>query len=129
MVKRLRYIGLKLTQDEYEYLIKKAHEDSSTCWKNGSKNISAYIRKCVLQATGFKKELWIRKELSDLTYQIRKIGVNINQATKKINTNVYDTEVTERLHNGMEQINENVQKLIEKLEKIDGYGSNETDEH
>ena len=83
----------------------------------------------MLQATGFKKELWIRKELSDLTYQIRKIGVNINQATKKINTNVYDTEVTERLHNGMEQINENVQKLIEKLEKIDGYGSNETDEH
>ena len=117
MVKRLRYIGLKLTQDEYEYLIKKAHEDSSTCWKNGSKNISAYIRKCVLQATGFKKELWIRKELSDLTYQIRKIGVNINQATRKSIQMCMILRWTERLHNGMEQINENVQKLIEKLEE------------
>ena len=127
MVKRLRYIGLKLTDDEYDFLLKKANEDSSTCWKNGSRNISAYIRKCVLQITGFKKEIWVRKELSDLTYQVRKIGVNINQATKKINSNIYDVKTTERIYDGMEQINRSVERLIEELEKING--SNETDEY
>ena len=127
MVKRDREIGLKLTQAEYEHISKIAEKDADTRWRSGKKNMSAYIRKCVLQSSGYQKDIQINKELDSLTYQIRKVGVNINQATKKINSNFYDVETTESLHNALEQINKNFRELIEKLENIDG--SNEAHEY
>ena len=54
MVKRDREIGLKLTQDEYEHISRMAENDADTRWKSGKKNLSAYIRKCVLQSTDKK---------------------------------------------------------------------------
>lgn len=127
MINRERFIGTKLTQKEYEYIAKKAEKDTETCWKSGRKNISAYVRKCLLQSSGFEKEIRMKKELESLTYQVRKIGVNINQAVKKINANFYDVQTTETLHNELEQVNEKMQELLEKLEQING--SNKADEH
>ena len=127
MVNRICQIGLKLTQKEYDYIVQKAQEDRGTRWRSGEKNLSAYIRKCVLYSAGFEKEKYIQEELNSLTYQIRKIGVNINQATKKINSNFYDIETTEQLHHGLREVEERLQMLIEKLEEI--YGGNEVDEH
>lgn len=127
MVKRDREIGLKLTQDEYEHISRRAENDADTRWKSGKKNLSAYIRKCVLQSTGYRREGQIKKELDRLTYQIRKIGVNVNQATKKINSNFYDVEITERLHDELKEVNRNLREFMDRLEEING--SNEVDEH
>lgn len=127
MVKRDRFIAAKLTEKEYGHVCKMAESDKDTCWKSGRKNLSAYVRKCVLQFSGYQKELQIKKELNELTYQIRKIGVNINQAVKKINVNFYDIETTERLHDGLDQIGIMLKALLEKLEATDG--SHEADEH
>lgn len=128
MVKREHFVGVKLTQKEYEYIVKMAENDTGTCWKSGRKNLSAYVRKCVLQSSGFENETKLRKELDSLTFQIRKIGVNINQAVKKINANnFYDVQTTEMLHDGLEQVNEKMQDLLEELRKING--SNKIDEH
>ena len=127
MVKRDREIGLKLTQDEYEYISRMAENDADTRWKSGKKNLSAYIRKCVLQSTGYRREGQIKKELDRLTYQIRKIGVNVNQATKKINSNFYDVEITERLHDELKEVNRNLLEFMDRLEEMNG--SNEVDEH
>lgn len=127
MVKRDREIGLKLTQDEYEYISRMAENDADTRWKSGKKNLSAYIRKCVLQSTGYRREGQIKKELDRLTYQIRKIGVNVNQATKKINSNFYDVEITERLHDELKEVNRNLREFMDRLEEMNG--SNEVDEH
>lgn len=127
MVKRDREIGLKLTQDEYEYISSLAENDSDTRWKSGKKNLSAYIRKCLLQSTGYRREGQIKKELDRLTYQIRKIGVNVNQATKKINSNFYDVEITERLHDELKEVNRNLREFMDRLEEMNG--SNEVDEH
>ena len=127
MVKRDREIGLKLTQDEYEHISRMAENDADTRWKSGKKNLSAYIRKCVLQSTGYRREGQIKKELDRLTYQIRKIGVNVNQATKKINSNFYDIEITERLHDELKEVNRNLREFMDRLEEMNG--SNEVDEH
>mgnify|MGYP000326888582 FL=1 len=127
MVKRDREIGLKLTQDEYEHISRMAENDADTRWKSGKKNLSAYIRKCVLQSTGYRREGQIKKELDRLTYQIRKIGVNVNQATKKINSNFYDVEITERLHDELKEVNRNLREFMDRLEEMNG--SNEVDEH
>lgn len=127
MVKRDREIGLKLTQDEYEYISRMAENDSDTRWKSGKKNLSAYIRKCLLQSTGYRSERQIKKELDRLTYQIRKIGVNVNQATKKINSNFYDVEITERLHDELKEVNRNLREFMDRLEEMNG--SNEVNEH
>lgn len=127
MVKRDKFIAAKLTEKEYEHLLKIAEADRDTCWKSGRKNMSAYVRKCVLQFSGYQKELQLKKELDELTYQIRKIGVNINQAVKKINVNFYDIETTERLHDGLDQVESMLKALIQKLEEADG--GHEADEH
>ena len=117
---RDQFVGLKFTQKEYDYIKEKAAEDSDTCWKNGNKNISAYIRKCVLQDSEYELGRYIRKEIKNVVYQIRKIGVNINQAVKRINANVYDIETTEQLFDSLENIYAIMKELEEKLEQADG---------
>lgn len=118
MVSRERFVGVKFTAVEYEHVAEMAAADRDTRYKKGRKNLSAYIRKCVLQQSGFDKELHVRKELNRLTYQIRKIGVNVNQAVKKINSGFYDAETTEKLISGLDQVNLNIDELIDKLEEI-----------
>lgn len=127
MVGREQFVGLKLTQDEYSCIVKKAQEDRSTCWKSGKENLSAYIRKCVLSASGYEKEIRIKKEVDALTYQVRKIGVNINQAVKRINADFYSIETTEALQESLDKVNRSLTELIDRLEEIDG--SNKTDEY
>ena len=51
--------------------------------KTQGKNVSAYIRKCVFDRN--ENSAAIKKELKELAYQVRKIGVNINQVVTKIN--------------------------------------------
>lgn len=51
--------------------------------KTQEKNVSAYIRKCIFDRSD--NPVAIRKELRDLSYQVRKIGVNINQVVTKVN--------------------------------------------
>ncbi len=127
MTKRDHFIATKLTEKEYEYVCKMADADKDTRWRSGRKNLAAYVRKCILQFSGYQKEIQIKKELNELTYQVRKIGVNINQAVKKINVNFYDVETTERLHDGLDQVETMLKTLIQKLEATDG--SHKIDEH
>jgi len=77
-------LELRLTEEEYKRLCSLASSDSGCRMKrSGRPSLSSYIRKCAL-CTGDPSET-LRGELKDLIYQIRKEGVNINQAVKKIN--------------------------------------------
>ena len=51
----------------------------------------------------------------------------MNQATKKINSNFYDVEITERLHDELKEVNRNLREFMDRLEEMNG--SNEVDEH
>lgn len=77
MANRLRDIELKvfLSEEENELLLIKMKQA-------GTNNKSAYVRKMILDGMIVKTDFRILKDLSN---QINKIGVNINQITRQLN--------------------------------------------
>lgn len=75
--------------EEYEILCRQAAQDPDCHYQSGEANLSAYVRKCVLIHDKQRQGEQIEKDLRNLVFQIRKIGVNINQASKK---SIPDTE-------------------------------------
>ena len=75
---------IRFTPEEYKQIVQCAEKDTGTKRKKTQeKNVSAYIRKCIFEQSD--NPAAIKKELRDLSYQVRKIGVNINQVATKIN--------------------------------------------
>lgn len=72
---REKQIKIYLTEDEVEILEKNMK-------KSGLNNRSVYIRKMCLDGIIVNVDLKILKELS---YEINKVGVNINQIAKQVN--------------------------------------------
>lgn len=72
------------TPEEYQEIVRLAERDTGIKRKKTQeKNVSAYIRKCIFDKND--NPAAIKKELRDLSYQVRKIGVNINQVVTKVN--------------------------------------------
>lgn len=132
MIKRSYRIYVRVTKEEYELICKMAKNDPDTRCKNGEKNLSRYVRYCVLNESGLRKN-YFEREIKNLNYQIRKIGVNINQATKKINAGYGEWKAAEELKEGIEQIDQRFQEFMERLEeieeKISGDGDYKIDEY
>jgi hypothetical protein len=93
--------------------------------KEGSVNVSAFIREKLFREE--IKELAYYRELKNLTYQIRKIGVNINQVAAKINSGHGNIDSVFYLQKNLLQVEEEVKNLIEKLEE--DRGNHKIDEH
>ena len=135
MIQKTEIVMIRLSKKEYDFLSCRADQDQETHYKNGTliklsseilhpteadgkRNLSGYIRKTVLERSGYRKSN--RQELKNLNFQIRKIGVNINQATKKINSGYYDRKICEDLQNSLEELNRHFQELQERMEEQDG---------
>ena len=80
-----RKITFRVTQEEYT-LIDEMKKTETRFTYGGRWDMSAYIRNLVLSQTG-KKDVRVDMELKDLNYQVRKIGVNINQDRKSTRLN------------------------------------------
>lgn len=85
-------ITFRVTEDEYRDLREKA-----------AGNLSAYCRRRILRDEDRKREEKERN-LKELTYQIRKIGVNINQVTARINSGFYYPQDAGRLLRQLEEV-------------------------
>ena len=83
-----RKITFRVTQKEYT-LIDEMKKTETRFTYGGRWDMSAYIRNLVLSQTG-KKDVRVDIELKDLNYQVRKIGVNINQIAHRLNSNIGD---------------------------------------
>ena len=79
---------------------------------------SAYIRDTLFREE--KEERQYYRELKNLNFQIRKIGVNINQVAAKINSGYKKYDSVFYLQKSLSQVEEEVKKLIEKLEEDSG---------
>ena len=83
----IRYT-IRFSEKEWEILEEKIKKEDAWKFKYGTKegsvNVSAFIREKLFREE--IKELAYYRELKNLTYQIRKIGVNINQIAKVANT-------------------------------------------
>ena len=129
MINRNVFIGVRLTQKEHDYLYKRAKQDPDTCYKNGEKNLSGYIRKCALKESGYS-DIHIQKAIDNMAYQIRKIGVNINQATKKINSGYGTSKAVPELQAEMAQLNESFNEFLSKITREEMQrGYHKADEH
>lgn len=127
MIKRDKILMVRWNADEYDFLCRKAELDKETCYKNGKKNLAGYIRKCALRETGYMDKANQLKELKNLSYQVRKIGVNINQATKKINSGYYNLDICMELQAGLDEINQKFTELLEQMREQNG--DHEADEY
>ena len=117
-VKRSIFVGVRFQPEEYEFLCEKAEKDPETRMRTGSKNLSAYVRKKTLQESGYQKELQIQKELKELVYQFRKIGTNINQATKQLHIGYEPAAAADRLEKNMKILEQKMEMLREELKRI-----------
>ena len=83
-MKRTEIIPIRFTKEELEHLKECSQIDGTEKFKNGRNNFSEYLRVKLLSGTGKKNKI-MENQLSDLRFEVRKIGININQITKKIN--------------------------------------------
>lgn len=107
-------IRVRLTKNEYDLLLREADKEGYAKYKNGELNLSSYIRGRLFSEMLARKNTG--KELRELSYQIRKIGVNINQAVKRINSGHENKEDETFLLSELAQ----VERLLKKYEKALG---------
>lgn len=118
MIKRNVIVRVRLSEKEYRFLCQKAQEDPSTCYRSGGKNLSAYIRKCILNGSGYQIEESCIREIKNLTYQVRKIGVNINQVTRRINSGSLSSYTVQTLFDLLKQVDTRFEDMLEQLRRI-----------
>lgn len=73
-----RYVPVRMTEEEYDRLLKLSKEKQY-------KTLSEFIRDTLMEHNGIRSRA-LSKQLYDIEWEINKIGVNINQATKRINS-------------------------------------------
>lgn len=99
--------------------LKYPHEVESR-YRNGEINLSAYLRKCLLRGGyGWMEEAY-RKELRELSYQVRKIGVNINQVVRQLNSGYQSRYAVKELIDLMKEMGKRFEKTQERFQQIDG---------
>lgn len=110
-----RRLELRLSEQEYDRLYALAASDPDCLMKrSGRPSISAYVRRHIIWSG--EKPDDRRRELRSLTYQVRKAGVNINQAARRINAGLFDgREIGELLENQqrMESLLLKISSMIE----------------
>lgn len=111
-------LKLRLTPEEMEHLRKCAEDNGEPSFRGGARiNYSGYYRKHLLAETNYKNEE-LKRIQKRLVYEIRKIGVNINQVTKKINAG-YGTHADLRdLKDELGEVEKLLKKTMEECEKL-----------
>lgn len=105
MPKYTRKITVRLTDQEYQEIKEKA--------KNS--DISKYIRGTILDHPYENPELI--KEVQTLTYEMNRIGNNINQIAHRHNANLYHADDIQELKQMLSQIRTIVLNLRNKIMK------------
>lgn len=84
MQRRNIYLNIRLTEEEYRELFERAGKEKENWNKTGTRNVSRYCRSLLFAEEA--KEKRKNQDLRELVFQVRKIGVNINQAVKRLNS-------------------------------------------
>lgn len=123
---RIVTVKIRFTREEYELLEQMAEQDAETKRRSGNKNRSAYIRKCIFK-TSHSARLDLKKELKDLKFQIRKIGVNINQVAAKGNSSYVTGNDIKALRESLHMVEIQFLEMIRKIEET--YGDHKDSEN
>lgn len=109
MSRLTRYIPFRIEEKEYQRLKKIAKQ-------NNYKSLSEFIRDTLLEHNGIASNA-MKKEMYNLHWQINKIGVNINQATKRINSGLGSYEDIKILIANQEKLNLLMEEYLKEIER------------
>ena len=123
---RTKRVELLMTEAEYNRLVELASQDPDSKRKSGKTSLGAYIRSCVFESA--RQTSLVSRELRDLTFQVRKIGVNINQAVYNLNAGMGGQKDTDSLVSSMDKIEQLMEKILEKVE-VSANGDHEDAPH
>lgn len=114
-------LKVRLTPEELEHLKKCAEEDGSASFRKGKRgtNYSGYYRTHLLSEANYKNAELLKVQ-KRLAYEIRKIGVNINQATKKINAGYGMPSDARRLQESLAEVERLLAEAIKECGRIWG---------
>ena len=74
-----------------------------------------------------QEAIQIQKSLKELTYQFRKIGTNINQATKQLHIGYEPMAAVSRLQKNMNVLERQLEEMKEEFKQI--YGNHKNIKH
>lgn len=104
-------INIRVSEEEYDTLKRKVKEAGIR-----GDNLSEYVRRQILgEEYPYVKE----KLLRSMHYQIQKIGVNINQITKRNNSGLYFAEDKEELKQDMQELRQLFLRLQRQIKGTD----------
>lgn len=85
-MKRLtEHVTIRLRPEELEHLKKCSGSFLDAKFSNGKENFSGYLRAKLLEESKYQNSL-LERQVRDVRYELRKIGTNVNQISKKINS-------------------------------------------
>lgn len=111
-------IVVRLTDDEYKNLIKAASKTDSKALKTkkGKVNLSAYCRDKILRQNKLSS-IKSDEMIDELRYQVRKIGVNINQIAKLINAGFGRQSDLDRIIGYQIGLEDKIDEIVKKYEE------------
>ena len=118
MSKRETYMKIRLTKKEHDLIIDAAEKDNVSKTKKGRNNVSAYARNAIFSSLSGKSKS-IEVELRELKFQVRKIGVNINQVVKRINSGFEFSSDEHQLLLKLASVEKQLENLALSIEEID----------
>ena len=108
---RIYTVKARLTPEEYKRFNEHVQGSSRP------KNKSNYIRECIF-SEDIQKSTAVAKELKNLNFQIRKIGVLINQIAASANRGVWYPGDTELVLRKLQEVEEPVERFKEDLKEL-----------
>lgn len=79
------HVTIRLSPEELEHLKKCSGSFWDAKFSNGKENFSGYLRTKLLEESKYQNSL-LERQVRDVRYELRKIGTNVNQIAKKINS-------------------------------------------
>lgn len=109
--KKEKYIGIRLSEKEYQMVKSEAEHDLDCRSKSGTINISKFIRNRVLMPE--RNAIRVERKMEDLIFQIRKIGINIHQVTRKMDSEFGELSDIQVLKEEQKKIEDLLKELIQ----------------
>lgn len=117
MPNRTERIRVRLTKAELEHLKSASEKYEYNRFRNGKGNFSDYLRELLLSGSGYRNNT-LKIQMKELRYELRKIGVNVNQIAKKINAGFGTAADVKELNNNLKEIRQSFEKYQKEVEEL-----------
>ena len=117
MAKKEKFIGIRVSEEEYNRLKEIAVDTPYGRNKNGTVNLSGYMRTQVFSAAGIRNAA-LASNVKDLKYEIRKVGVNVNQIARKLNAGIGTDRDIDTLFQKLDEIEQLLDHYIAQADEI-----------